>query len=263
MQTITPSRISETVARLVHRAETMLPPEIGMKIECAFEKPAESAAGKAALFALLEHFTHCGLTGTRLCPNTETVVVHAACGEACNLSEAVLSDAIRAGLNAAYCDRSPQPAFVLHLTRVPGSTLHLKVQPRSGIVSFSWSPPESGMDAKVFTGWLMQTFKQQQHTLSFPVFLGLGISTVAHTAKALADTALLQYMDQTNPSPDYAALETRILLASQHLGFGPNGAPGRQTVLGVSICADTGLDTARCCTVRVAPALLRRAEATL
>lgn len=263
MQALDLSHISEVVSRLFRRAETMLPPEIGMKIECAFEKPAESEAGKAALFALLEHFIHCGLSGTRLCPDTEEAVVYAVCGEDCGLSLFALAEAIKAGIKNAYCDILLQPTAAIHTSKTPGSALHLTVQPRSGIVSFAWQSPVNGIDPKMFTAWLMDMLKQQRETLSFPVFLGIGISTAADSAEALADSALLHYMDQPSPYPDCAALETRILLASHRLGFGPNGVPGRQTVLGACINADRPLDEANCCTVKIAPTLLRRAEVIL
>lgn len=263
MQTVDPSRISETVAWLFRRAETMLPPEIGMKIECASEKPAESEAGRAALSALLEHFIQCGLNKTRLCSSTEEAVVYAVCGENCYLSLPALTDAIKIGIENAYHDNLLQPTAAIHITKIPGSALHLTVQPRSGIVSFAWQSSANGIDVKMFTAWLMDLLKQQRETLSFPVFLGIGISAAAGSAEALADEALLHYMDQTSTYPDCAKLETRLLLASQHLGFGPNGVLGRQTVLGACINADRPLDEASCCTVKVAPALLRRAEVIL
>lgn len=263
MQCIDSSRISETIARLFLRAETMLPPEIGMKIECASEKPAESEAGRSVLSALLEHFIHCGMTGTRLCPNTEEAVVCAVYGKDCRFSASLLTDAIKLGIKNAYRDQPAQPVPAIHIAQGPGSALHLTVQPRSGTASFAWQSPANSIDSKVFTIWLMDLLKQQRGFLPFPVFLGIGISTAADAAKVLADTALLHYMDQTNVHPDCATLETRLLLASQHLGFGPDGLPGQQAVLGVRVNADNLFDEASCCAVKIAPALLRRAEVVL
>ena len=97
-------RISETVSRLFLRAETMLPPETGMKIECAMDKPFESEEGRAALTDLLLYFVRCGLNGERLFPTTEEAVVYAACGMDRPLSAADLTAAIETGITAAYRD---------------------------------------------------------------------------------------------------------------------------------------------------------------
>ena len=265
MQTVDSSYVSKTITRLFLRAETMLPPEIGMKIECASEKPAESDAGRAALSALLEHFIYCGLNGTRLCPSTEEAVVYAARGKDSDLSTTVLFDAIQRGIATAYFDLPVHPTAVIHITDIPGTKLHLTVQPRSDVVTFHWSKPSSaiGFNHSTFSAWAMEQLKNRQEILSFPVFLGIGAAINVDTAEALADQALLHYMDIPNTQSYCAKLETKLLLDSYRMGIGPNGVPGKQAVLGIHVTTDCQLNIAQHCIIKAIPALLRRAEAWL
>ena len=255
--------ISETVSRLFSRAETMLPPETGMKIECAMDRPFETAEGKAALTDLLLYFVRCGLNGERLFPTTEEAVVYAACGTERHLSDADLTAAIDAGITAAYRDLPFSPTPAVHITAVPGNHLHLMVQPRTGVASFVRESPIGSSDTRALSAWIANQLCTKKDILSFPVLLGVGLSTDADVAGQLADAALLHYIDVPNPDRDLEALEGKILAESCHLGFGPNSLPGKQAVLAVCVNADTPLADAQFCAVKAAPALLRRAEARL
>lgn len=256
-------RISETVSRLFSRAETMLPPETGMKIECAMDKPFETDEGKAALTGLLLYFVRCGLNGERLFPTTEEAVVYAACGTERHLSDADLTAAIEAGVESAYRDLPVSPASAIHIQQVPGAALHLTVQPRTGVASFARESTTGSSDTRALSAWIANQLRAQKDILSFPVFLGVGLSTTAEAAEQLADAALLRYIDVPNPDRELEALEGKILAESRHLGFGPNSLPGKQAVLAVCVNADTPLADAQFCAVKTAPALLRRAEAKL
>lgn len=254
-------RISETVSRLFSRAETMLPPETGMKIECAMDKPFETDEGKAALTDLLLYFVRCGLNGERLFPITEEAVVYAACGTERTLSAADLTAAIEAGIADAYRNLPFSPTPAVHITEVPGSGLHLTVQPRTGVFAFERTTDSS--DPRTLAAWIADRLREQKGILSFPVFLGVGLSDTAEAAERLADSALLRYIDVPNPDRELEALEGKILAETRHLGFGPNSLPGKQAVLAVCVNADAALANTRFCAVKAAPALLRRAEANL
>lgn len=256
-------RISGTVSRLFSRAETMLPPETGMKIECAMDKPFETDEGRAALTNLLLYFVRCGLNGERLFPTTDEAVVYAACGTERQLSAADLTAAIEAGIADAYRDLPFSPVSVIHIRRIPGAALHLMVQPRTGVASFAREYTTGASDPRVLSAWIADRLREQKGILSFPAVLGVGLSADADTAEALADAALLRYIDVPNPDRELEALEGKILAESRHLGFGPNSLPGKQAVLAVFVNADTPLADAQFCAVKAAPALLRRAEAKL
>ena len=256
-------RISETVSRLFLRAETMLPPETGMKIECAMDKPFESEEGRAALTDLLLYFVRCGLNGERLFPTTEEAVVYAACGMDRPLSEADLTAAIETGITAAYRDLPFSPIPAAHITAVPGDHLHLMVQPRTGVGSVILHRADGAADARAHCTAITDWLQKQKDILSFPVCLGIGLADSANAAEALADAALLRYIDIPNPDRELDQLEGKILTESRHLGFGPNSLPGKQAVLAVFVNADTALAETSFCAVKAAPALLRRAEAKL
>ena len=68
-----------------------------------------------------------------------------------------------------------------------------------------------------------------------PTVLGVGIGGSFDKAAYLAKHALLRPIDQRNPDPFYAALETELLDEINALGVGPQGFGGKTTCLGLSI----------------------------
>ena len=80
MREIDCSLITEEIARLCIRANTMLPPATGMLIECASEtEPSE--AGRGVLCDLLENFIYAGLNDIPICQDTGMAVVFAEIGQ--------------------------------------------------------------------------------------------------------------------------------------------------------------------------------------
>ena len=68
-----------------------------------------------------------------------------------------------------------------------------------------------------------------------PTVLGVGIGGSFDKVACLAKHALLRPIDQRNPDPFYAALETELLDEINALGVGPQGFGGKTTCLGLSI----------------------------
>ena len=68
-----------------------------------------------------------------------------------------------------------------------------------------------------------------------PVVVGVGIGGTFERAALLAKQALLRDVDESNPDPYYAQLETQLLERINGLGIGPQGFGGRTTALAVNI----------------------------
>ena len=68
-----------------------------------------------------------------------------------------------------------------------------------------------------------------------PGVLGVCVGGDRVSAFAESKRQLLRPLDDTNPEPELAALETRVLSEGNELGIGPMGFGGQTTLLGVKI----------------------------
>ncbi|KAF5036567.1 L(+)-tartrate dehydratase subunit alpha [anaerobic digester metagenome] len=68
-----------------------------------------------------------------------------------------------------------------------------------------------------------------------PTIVGIGIGGTFDYAPILAKKALLRKLDDVNPDPKLAAMESELLEALNRLGIGPMGLGGKTTCLGVKI----------------------------
>ncbi|MDR0905150.1 MAG: fumarate hydratase, partial [Oscillospiraceae bacterium] len=70
-----------------------------------------------------------------------------------------------------------------------------------------------------------------------PIVVGVGIGANFDKVALLAKRALLRPIDERNPDPYYAELETELLDKINALGIGPQGFGGKTTALGVNVLA--------------------------
>ncbi|MDR0858598.1 MAG: fumarate hydratase, partial [Oscillospiraceae bacterium] len=79
MKTITTARITDAVHALALRANTFLPPDVAMALECASESESNAAA-RAALEDLNDNFKYAAESGLPICQDTGMAVVFAEVG---------------------------------------------------------------------------------------------------------------------------------------------------------------------------------------
>lgn len=86
-----------------------------------------------------------------------------------------------------------------------------------------------------------------------PYVLGIGLGGSKDSIARLSKKQLLRELDDTNPLPDLADLERRLLKESNMLGIGPIGVGGKTCVMGVKVgaahrhAASYFVDVAFCC----------------
>ncbi len=86
-----------------------------------------------------------------------------------------------------------------------------------------------------------------------PYVLGIGLGGSKDSVARLSKQQLLRELDDTNPLPDLAELERRLLEESNMLGIGPIGVGGETCVMGVKVgvahrhAASYFVDVAFCC----------------
>lgn len=244
--------IAAEVSRLCIKANTWLPPETAMMIECASESEG-SPAGRGVLLDLVDNFICAGTEGLPICQDTGMAVVFADVGQEVRITGGFFEDAVNEGVRRGYEDgflrksvvRDPlrrentgdnTPA-VIHTRLVEGDTLRLEVAPKGfgseNMSSMKMFLPSNTADD--ILDFIVSTVDAAGSNPCPPVILGVGLGGTVEKAALLAKRALLRPMDRRNADPFYADMEARALSKINKLGIGPQGFGGTVTALAVNI----------------------------
>lgn len=252
MRQIDVAQISELIAKLCIRANTMLPAATGMLIECASEsEPSET--GRGVLCDLLENFTYAGLNELPICQDTGMAVVFAEVGQDVQIIGGAFEDAVNEGVRKGYeegrlrmsvvsdplrrVNTGDNTPAVIHTRIVPGDKIRLEVAPK-GFGSENMSrtkmflPSSSKEDIIDF---IVETAEVAGSNPCPPMILGVGLGGTLDKAALLAKRALSRSMDTRHEDPFYAEMEQEALRRINELGIGPQGFGGRTTALAVNI----------------------------
>ena len=280
MKEITCNEIINTVEKLCIKANTLLPPETAMLIECASESEP-SPAGRGVLQDLVENFTYAGLNNLPICQDTGMAVVFADLGQDVHIAGGYFEDAVNEGVRRGYengCLRKSVVAdplrrvntndntpAVIHTRIVPGDTLTLTVCPK-GFGSENMSAMKMFLPScKVedILDFIVDTVDKAGSNPCPPIILGVGLGGTVEQAALLAKRALIRPMDRRNEDSFYADMENRALEMINRLGLGPQGFGGVTTALAVNIDAYPTHIAGLPCVVNVSCHASRHAEAVL
>ncbi len=280
MREISCEKITETVARLCIKANTVLPPELAIRIEC-MEEAEPSPVGRQVLGDLIENFRLAAFEGLPICQDTGMAVVLADVGQDVHISGGDFSAAVNEGVRRGYLDgglrlsvvKDPlrrensgdnTPA-VLHTRIVSGDKLRLTVAPK-GFGSENMSqlkmflPSASPEEIEDF---VVSVVEQAGSRPCPPLVLGVGLGGTMEQAALLAKRALCRPIDRQNPDPYYKAMENRILTRLNETGIGPQGFGGMVTALAVNMEVYPTHIAGLPCAVNVGCHVTRHAEAEL
>ena len=126
---------------------------------------------------------------------------------------------------------------ILYTELVPGEKIEITVAPK-GFGSENMSRigmlrPSDGLEG--VKEFVVRCVEEAGPNPCPPVVVGVGIGGTFDKAAYLAKKALLRNVDEPNPNPFYAQLETELLEKINALGIGPQGFGGRTTALAVNI----------------------------
>jgi len=252
LRTINTDEISAVVERLCLEANTFLPPDIGILLECAAEsEPNDTARG--ALEDIVENFKLAAKNDLPICQDTGMAVVFAEIGQNVHISGELFDDAVNAGVRAAYVDgklrcsvvKDPlrrvntddnTPAIV-YVKLVEGDSLRLTVAPKGfGSENMSQSKMFLPSDAReTIEDWIVSVVRDAGSKPCPPVILGVCLGGTLDACAVGAKKALLRPIDTRNSDPYYSDMEHSVLRKINALGIGAQGFGGRHTALGVNI----------------------------
>ena len=188
-----------------------------------------------------------------LCQDTGMACVFIDLGQEVHLTGGDLEEAVNEGVRWGYGDGYLRKSIVADPLRrentgdntpadlvvriVPGEQVHITIAPK-GFGSENMSqirmlPPSAG--AQGAEDFIVSVVEAAGANPCPPIVVGVGIGGNFNKAALLAKRALLVPLDEANPDPYYAEMETRLLERINGLGIGPQGFGGRTTALKVNI----------------------------
>ena len=189
-----------------------------------------------------------------VCQDTGMAVTFIEIGQDVHLVGGDLEAAVDRGVARAYldgklrCSVVSDPLYgrkntndntpaVLYTKIVPGDCVKITALPKgfgsenmSAVKMFTPAATEDDI-----VDFVVDTVKKAGANPCPPVVVGVGIGGTFERCALLAKEALARELDDTNPDPDYAALEERMLSRINALDIGPQGFGGDTTALAVKI----------------------------
>lgn len=251
MRTIPAARITEAVARLCIRANTVLPPDVAAALEaCRASEPWPLAGDTLDL--LRDNLNRAGERNLPICQDTGMACVFVELGQEVHIEgnfEQAVHEGVRRGYGEGYLRRSMvadplrrvntgdnTPAAIT-LRLVPGDKCAVTVAPKGfgseNMSRLAMLKPADGVEG--VKRFVVETVRLAGPNPCPPVVLGVGLGGSFDKVAALAKHALLRPLDRPNPDPFYAQLEGELLEEINALGIGPQGFGGRTTCLGLAI----------------------------
>ncbi|MBR6521771.1 MAG: fumarate hydratase [Oscillospiraceae bacterium] len=277
MREIHCEEISALVEHLCIKANTVLPPELAMMLECASEAE-ECEAARSALEDIVENFKYADMAQLPICQDTGMAVVFAEIGQDVHIVGGLFEDAVNEGVSRGYVNgclrksvvRDPlrrvntddnTPA-VLHTRLVAGDEIKITVAPKGfGSENMSASkmflPSNTAEDIENFIVSVVKTAGARPCP---PVVLGVGLGGTLEQAALIAKQALLRPTDTRNADPFYAEMEQRALEKINALDIGAQGFGGKHTALAVNIEAKPTHIAGLPCVVNMSCHVTRHAE---
>ncbi|MDR3149014.1 MAG: fumarate hydratase [Oscillospiraceae bacterium] len=254
IRTINAGQITELTASLFLTANTYLPPDIGIALECAAETE-HNTASRTALEVIVENFKFAAASGLPICQDCGMAVVFAAIGQDVHITGGLFEDAVNAGVRKAYYDgklrcsvvRDPlrrvntddnTPA-VIYTKLVEGTNIKLTAAPKGfGSENMSASRMFNPTDTReVIEDWMAGVVNTAGSKPCPPIIIGAALGGTLDACAVAAKKALLRPIDTPNVDVFYAEMERNVLRKVNAIGIGAQGFGGRYTALGVNIDA--------------------------
>ena len=251
MREILAAQITDTVARLCVEANCFLPEDIQKRIlACRAQEIWPQA--QEILDRIIENYETAGKVCQPICQDTGMACVFMKIGQDVHI-QGNLQDAVNEGVRRGYRDGYLRKSVVkdplnrmntgdntpaiLYTELVDGDRIEITVAPK-GFGSENMSAvrmlrPSDGVQGVL--DFVCEAVEKAGPNPCPPVVVGVGIGGTFERAALLAKQALLRDVDESNPDPYYAQLETQLLERINGLGIGPQGFGGRTTALAVNI----------------------------
>lgn len=251
MKTIESEKITQAVAELCESANI----HIGQDVRDALSNAKAVETNKQAKYVLdtlLVNLDVAERDSLPICQDTGIAVVFVTIGTEVYVNgniESAINEGVRQGYASCYGRNSivsdpikrtntkDNTPAIIHYSFAPGDKLSITVAPKgfgsenmSGIKMLNPSDGLEGIEA-----FVIEQVEQAGANPCPPIIVGVGVGGTMEKAAILAKQALIRDLNEANPDPFWADIESRLLERINELNIGPAGFGGRTTALGVKI----------------------------
>ena len=260
METPRPLDLEDATLELIRRASTILPSDVTAALRTAQTREIQGSAAEQALASILQNVSMATDDSTPVCQDTGTLIFHIYYPfgySTRTIIEQIKRATIRAtesaylrpnavdslsGKNSGNNLGAGSPQF--HFHEWDKESILVKLLLKGGgseNVCAQYKLPDSRLKAGrnldgVRKAVIDAVFAAQGKGCS-PGIIGVCIGGDRGSGYMAAKEQLFRQMDDTNPDPELASLETRIYDEINELGIGPMGFGGKTTVIGVKMTA--------------------------
>jgi fumarate hydratase subunit alpha len=246
--------VEDVAVKLLQLAVTELPKDVKAALQSAYREE-ESEAGKTQLKAILDNMELAEKTRTPMCQDTGVIIFYVKAGARRGEDLDKIEDALRKATRRATKEVPLRPNAVNPFTQknsgdntgrffpfinweiTSGDGIELTVLPKGGgsenVCALGMLRPGDGV--RGLKRFVVDTVIKAGAKPCPPNILGVAVGGGADIAMKLAKKALLRPIDEPNPDPELAKLESELYEAANMTGIGPMGLGGRFTVLGVNV----------------------------
>lgn len=280
MREVQVSALTELVAELCVRANTVLPEDLCECLSCA-QSREESPLGKAVLGDIHENFVFAREKGLPICQDTGMAVIFLEVGQEVHFVGGDVNEAVNAGVRKGYlegklrCSVVADPIrrgntgdntpAILHIKLVSGDKVKVTVAPKGfGSENMSrmkmFTPAATQQDIEDF---IVACVAEGGSNPCPPVVVGVGLGGDFESCALAAKEALCRPVSEENGDEFYREMERRLLERINELNIGPQGFGGKITALSVAIEARPTHIAGLPCGVNMGCHVTRHAEGTL
>ena len=248
----------ETFVELIRRASTELPADVIQALERGRAKEQESGLADKALGTILNNIEMARSTSAPICQDTGTPVVwiHHPVGVSTRALAAQFETAVREATKRMYLrpnavdtltgrntgtgsgrgipfihfEEWDEPRVEVRMILKGGGSENVGAQYR-----LPDTPLKAGRDLEGVRRVVLDAVFQAQGKGCAPGVLGVCIGGDRVSAFEMSKRQILRPLADTNPIPELAELEERLLKEGNELGVGPMGFGGKTTLLAVKI----------------------------
>lgn len=212
----------------------------------------ESPVCREVIGLLIENAEIAERESTPLCQDTGFAVLFVELGDAVEIVDGNIIDALNEGVRQGYAEGYLRKSIchpftrkntgdntpaVVHVELTKGDRLKIILAPKGGgsenMSRVAMLKPSDGK--KGIKDFVVNAVKEAGANPCPPTVIGVGIGGTFEKAALIAKKALLRSLGSINPDPELAELEADILASINKLGIGPQGFGGRITSLAVHI----------------------------
>jgi fumarate hydratase class I len=251
----------EALVELIRRTSTDLPAPVETRLRAAMEAEEPDSSARRVLEAVLQNIALARQNSVPICQDTGTpyfLVKYPSSLNTLHLKSAIRAAVVQAtqllflrpnaveslsGANTGNnlggqafplieCEEIESGPLTIDLLLKGGGCENCGAQRSLPSIEL-----QAGRDLEGVRRAVLDAVHRAQGEGCAPGFLGVAIGGDRASAYQAAKQVLLQDPDRTNPDPDLADLEDRLLREANALGIGPLGLGGRSTLLGIHIAA--------------------------